>query len=369
MTVPPARRAAIRHRLLSWYDAGHRRLPWRFSQGEADPYRVWLSEAMLQQTQVAVALPYYRRFVERWPTLEALASAPDDEVLAAWAGLGYYARCRNLLAAARQALARHGHVPDSLEELRRLPGLGPYTAGAVASIAFGIRTPALDGNAARVMARLFLVEGAPATGETGRRLRALAGDLVPARRPGDFNQAVMELGATVCRARSPECPMCPLAALCLARRAGRERDIPPPRAGPRRGRILLACAVARRREAILLGRRHGRGLFGGLWELPAVEVRRRSEAPAALRRGLRALLGVGAEVGEEVARVERTLTHRDLSIAAHRCTLRGSPRAVGYSQVRWVGPDALPTVGMATAMRKVLEAVLGAGVAEGRWGP
>jgi A/G-specific adenine glycosylase len=369
VTVPPARRAAIRRRLLSWYDAGHRRLPWRFPQGEADPYRVWLSEVMLQQTQVAVALPYYRRFVERWPTLGALAAAPDDEVLAAWAGLGYYARCRNLLAAARQALARHGRLPDSLEALRRLPGLGPYTAGAVASIAFGIRAPALDGNAARVLMRLFLVEGGPAKAATGRRLRALAGDLVPARRPGDFNQALIDLGATVCRRRSPQCARCPLAAQCLARLAGRERDIPPARAGRGRGHLRLACAVARRRQAILLGRRDGRGLFAGLWELPAVEVRRREGGAAALRHGLRALLGVGAEVGEELARVERTLTHRELSIAAHRCTLRGTPRAIGYGEVRWVGPDALARMGMATAMRKVLEAVLGTGDAEARWRP
>jgi len=367
VTVPPARRAAIRRRLLSWYDAGHRRLPWRFPQGEGDPYRIWLSEVMLQQTQVAVALPYYRRFVERWPTLPALAAAPDDEVLAAWAGLGYYARCRNLLAAARQALARHGGIPDSLEALRRLPGLGPYTAGAVASIAFGIRAAALDGNATRVLARLSRVEGSP--GESGKRLRALAEELVPERRPGDFNQAVIDLGATLCRARSPECGRCPLAELCLARRAGRERDIPPARAGPGRTRLRLACAVAWSRGAILLGRRDGRGLFGGLWELPAVEVPRREEAAAALRHGLPSLLGVGARVGEEIARVKRTLTHRDLSVAAHRCTLRGAPRAVGYGQVRWAAPEALADIGMATAMRKVLEAVLGAGEPEGRGGP
>ncbi len=369
MTVPAARRAAIRRRLLSWYDAGHRRLPWRFPQGKADPYRVWLSEVMLQQTRVAVVLPYYRRFVERWPTLPALAAARDEEVLAAWAGLGYYARCRNLLAAARRALARHGGIPGSPEALRGLPGLGPYTAGAVASIAFGARVPALDGNGARVLARLFLVEGAPRRGEVARRLGDLAAELVPARRPGDFNQALMELGATLCRARAPDCARCPVAPLCLARRAGRERQVPPARAGAERGALHLACAVARGRKGILVGRRDGRGLLAGLWELPAVEVRRGEGTAAAVRAGLPALLGVAGEVGEALAVVERTLTHRDLTITAHRCRLRGAPAAVGYAEVRWVAPGAVAHLGMSTAMRRVLEAVLGAGFGAGRRGP
>ncbi len=178
MPIPPARRAALRRRLLAWYDGGHRALPWRFPQRAADPYRVWVAEVLLQQTQVRAAVPYYERFVARFPTLEALAAAREDEVLALWSGLGYYARGRNLHAAAREALRVHGGLPASLDGLRALPGFGPYTAGAVASIAFAIPAAAVDGNVARVLARLFLVAGDPAAARTRSRLAALAAALV-----------------------------------------------------------------------------------------------------------------------------------------------------------------------------------------------
>src|SRR5512138_1183494 len=181
--MPAPRRAALRRRLLAWWDAGHRPLPWRYPQRAADPYRVWLAEVMLQQTQVRTALPYYARFVARFPTLEALAAAGEDEVLALWSGLGYYARGRNLLAAAREAVARHGGLPPSLEALRALPGFGPYTAGAVASIAFAIPAAAVDGNVVRVLARLFAVRGNPAAPRFRARIDALACELVGADRP------------------------------------------------------------------------------------------------------------------------------------------------------------------------------------------
>jgi A/G-specific adenine glycosylase len=358
VSLPPARRAAIRRRLLAWYDAGHRDLPWRFPQRRADPYRVWLSEVMLQQTQVVGVLPYYRRFVERWPTLAALAAARDGDVLAAWSGLGYYARCRNLLAAAREALRLHGSLPASLEELRALPGFGPYTAGAVASIAFCIPAAAVDGNAARVLSRLFLVAGDPAAKATRDRLWLLAGELVPGAgagrpRPGDFNQALIELGATVCRRRSPECRRCPLATLCRARRAGREGELPPVRRRSRRRKMEIACAVVERDGAVLLRRRPERGLFGGLWELPASEVVR-GEAPSrAARRALREL-GLASRVGGELASVERALTHRDLTLRAFRCEARGMARG---PEVRWAGWAEVDGLGMATAMRRLVDLV------------
>ncbi|MFL5274791.1 MAG: A/G-specific adenine glycosylase, partial [Anaeromyxobacteraceae bacterium] len=191
MLIPPSRRAALRRRLLAWWDAGHRDLPWRFPQHAADPYRVWLAEVMLQQTQVAVVVPYYERFVARFPTLAALAAAGEDEVLALWSGLGYYARGRRVLEAARAALERHGGLPAHVDALRALPGFGPYTAGAVASIAFGLPSPCVDGNVARVLARLFLVDAAPEDRAAVARLWRLAAELVPPERPGDFNQALM----------------------------------------------------------------------------------------------------------------------------------------------------------------------------------
>ncbi len=354
MLVPAGRRDAVRKELLAWWDAGHRQLPWRFPQHGADPYRVWLGEVMLQQTQVAAVIPYYVRFLERFPTLMALAQAREEEVLALWSGLGYYARGRRLHAAAKEALARHSGLPASLDALSCLPGFGPYTAGAVASIAFAIRAPCVDGNVARVLARLFLVEGAPEDQVTRRRLWALAGELVPADRPGDFNQALMDLGATVCGRRSPACASCPLARLCAARRTARQLAIPPARRRPGRARLDVACAVIERGRALLLARRPSDGLFGGLWELPSAVVTRGGDPRAALRRELLERLALRVAPGEELAAVERTLTHRQLRLVAYRCRARGSWRG---ERLRLVARDAVDRLALAAAMRALLQAL------------
>ncbi len=362
MPVPPARRDAVRRRLLRWYDAGHRSLPWRFPQHGADPYRVWLAEVMLQQTQVERVAGRYRLFLARWPTLGALAAADEDSVLDAWSGLGYYARARNLLAAAREALRLHGGLPARVEALRALPGFGRYTAGAVASIAFAVPAPAVDGNAARVLSRLFLVTGEPAARRTRQRLWALASELVPGAeggadraRPGDFNQALMELGATLCRARSPACGRCPLASLCAARLAGRERGVPRPRRRPARSRLVVACGVLERRGRLLVSRREGRGLFGGLWAPPSVEVPS-GESPRLALAEAASAAGLRFRAGPRMAVVERTLTHRDLELEAYRCQGPG-PRAVRGGRWRWVAWSRLPRLGLATAMLRLLEAV------------
>ena len=358
VTVPPARAAAIRRRLLAWYHASHRRLPWRQAQEGADPYRVWLAEVMLQQTRVEAVVPYFRRFAERFPSLEALAGSDEQEVLALWSGLGYYARARNLRRAAREALDRHGGLPRSLEALRALPGFGRYTAGALASIAFGIRAAAVDGNAARVLARLFLLRGRPEGRAAENRRWRIAEALVPPQRPGDFNQALMELGATVCT-RAPACRRCPLEGLCAARRAGLEGEVPPPhrRAAPRRAR--LACAAVARDGALLLARRESRGLFGGLWELPSAEVAPGADAGAALARAARERHGIGLRVGQPVAAVERMLTHRALRLEAYACTLQEDGRFP--AGLRWARPADLPGMGVAAAFRALAEAVLAAG--------
>ncbi|HEU4382604.1 MAG TPA: A/G-specific adenine glycosylase [Anaeromyxobacteraceae bacterium] len=354
--VPPGR--AIARRLLSWYDAGHRRLPWRFPQHAADPYQVWLAEVMLQQTQVERVEPYYRRFLLRWPTLEALASAPEAEVLAAWSGLGYYARARNLLAAAREALRRHGGLPRSPEALSALPGFGRYTAGAVASIAFAVPAPAVDGNAARVLSRLFLVTADPAARRTGERLWALAGALLRGggrghSRPGDLNQALMELGATVCRPGTPACGRCPLAALCGARRAGREQEVPRPRRRPARRRLEVACALVERGGRLLLVRRPAPGLFGGLWAPPCAEVPAGGSPRAALAKEAHRA-GLRLRVGRRAAAVERTLTHRDLVLVAYRCAAPGAPVAGPW---RWAARSWIPRLALPSAMRALLREV------------
>jgi A/G-specific adenine glycosylase len=361
VSVPSIPRVALRRRLLGWYDAGHRELPWRFPQHAADPYRVWLSEVMLQQTRVATVLPYYERFVARFPTLGALATAREDDVLALWGGLGYYARGRNLAAAAREAMARHGGLPASLAALRALPGFGPYTAGAVASIAFAIPAAAVDGNVARVLARLGAVRGDPSGTRFRARIDALAQELVDPRRPGDLNQALMELGATLCSRRAPACDRCPVAPLCAARAAGSAASLPAARRRPERRALALACAVVRRHGAILLARRPAHGLFGGLWAPPAAEVAPGEDARRALARELRGTTGAGARwtVGAEVAACERILTHRTLTLRAFRCEPRA--RLAADDATRWVPAEGLDACGVPAAFLALLARTPGTG--------
>jgi A/G-specific adenine glycosylase len=264
--MPPA--ATIRERLLAWYDAHGRALPWRAARGaSADPYRVWLSEVMLQQTTVPHAIPYFEAFTRRWPTVGDLAGAPDAEVMAAWAGLGYYARARNLLACARQvAGARQGVFPQSQDELRTLPGLGPYTSAAVAAIAFDRPANVVDGNVERVMARLFAVE-TPLPGAKAE-LSRLAGALVDSYRPGDWAQALMDLGATVCRPRSPLCDACPLGEDCRARLSGAPETYPRRATKTARPQRFGTAFILRSGEEVALVQRPPRGLLGGMLGLP-----------------------------------------------------------------------------------------------------
>lgn len=354
--VPAARRAALRRRLLAWYDGARRDFPWRFAEGQADPYRVWISEAMLQQTQVARVVPYYRLFLERFPTLEALAAADEEAVLEAWSGLGYYARARSLHGAARQALALHGRLPASLKGLAALPGFGPYTAGAVASIAFGLPAPAVDGNVARLLARLFAIDGPLEAASTRARLAATAAALLGPERPGDWTQALIELGATRCVKSAPRCERCPVAGLCEARRAGKQLIIPPARRRPGKLRLRLGVAVIRYGELLLLLRRPSSGLFGGLWAPPMAALPQGVLTAAKLRKRLGEVLsrelGVPVRVGRELASAERTLTHRALTLLAFEATTRTRPEGPG---LRWATPLEVETLGTASAVRVLLE--------------
>ena len=261
-------RDAIPDALIAWYDAHARVLPWRSRRGDPapDPYRVWLSEVMLQQTTVGAVKGYFAEFTRRWPSVQALAAAADEDVMAAWAGLGYYARARNLLACAREVAARGGVFPDSEEELRALPGLGAYTAAAVAAIAFGRRAVVVDANVERVVARLFAI-AEPLPGARAA-IRARADTITPAERSGDFAQAMMDLGATVCTSRAPRCLLCPLTAACTACATGEPERFPvkaPKRQRPvRKGRAFWI----ERDERVWLVRRPGRGMLGGMRALP-----------------------------------------------------------------------------------------------------
>ncbi len=344
--APPAERvSAFRGALLEWFDRNKRDLPWRRTR---DPYAIWISEVMLQQTQVATVVPYWTRFLERFPTVQALARAKLPDVFAAWRGLGYYSRARNLHAAAREIAARGG-LPKTARELLELPGFGRYPAGAVASIAFGDAAPVVDGNVARALSRVFVVEGAPGDRARERALWELAEVLVHGERPGDWNQALMELGATVCRP-DPACGECPVRSSCGAFAAGRVSELPPARRRPDRKRLEMAVAVWRRGSRVLLARRDEGGLFGGLWELPCVEATARAAVPA-----LVGLMGRGARVGVSLGEVRRTLTHRDLVLRLYEVDAARVPRRLdGYSELKWATPAATAKLGMSTAMSRAL---------------
>lgn len=254
--------------LLDWYDGHARSLPWRSPPGAPppEPYRVWLSEVMLQQTTVAAVIPYFARFTQRWPTVEALAAADDGDVMAAWAGLGYYARARNLLACARAVAARGGRFPETEAELRALPGLGAYTAAAVAAIAFGERAVVVDANVERVAARLFAI-GQPLPG--GRAaIREAVASWVPEDRPGDFAQATMDLGATICTLRNPRCLLCPLSDFCAARCMGQAERFPVKAAKKAKPQRQGRAFWIERDGKVWLVRREGRGMLGGMRALP-----------------------------------------------------------------------------------------------------
>ncbi|MEW5741618.1 MAG: A/G-specific adenine glycosylase [Myxococcota bacterium] len=342
--------------LLAWFDHHKRDLPWRRTD---DPYAIWVSEVMLQQTQVERVLTYYPRFLERFPTVTSLAQADLTEVLAVWRGLGYYGRARNLHLAAKAVVERFGgKLPSTLDELKSLPGFGRYTAGAVASIAFGLEAPLVDGNVARVLSRLLLIEGEPGDKAREAALWSAAADLVLGPRPGDLNQALMELGATVCQPSSPMCLLCPLQAGCGALASGRIDELPPPRKAAPKKTLDLAVAVAHRDGCVLLARRHEGGLFGGLWEMPCAPI----ETSGATT--LRKMLGKRPVVGPEMVILQRTLTHRQLRLHLHPVdmtpTLRAPPPQ--YLEWRWVPFAETRTLGMSSAMESAMrEAVPGLG--------
>ncbi len=345
--------AWVAQALLGWYDANARDLPWRAPRGvRADPYRVWLSEIMLQQTTVKAVTPYYARFLARWPDIAALAAAELDEVLKVWAGLGYYARARNLHACARKIASSHGgRFPDSERQLLTLPGIGPYTAAAVAAIAFDRRAVVVDGNVERVLARFFAVE--TPLPKARKELRAHAECLAPTRRPGDFAQAMMDLGAMICTARAPSCGRCPLALRCAGKKLGLQDTLPakaPRKPKPvRRGAAFVAM---RADDAILLRKRPVEGLLGGMTEVPGTPWREtKSEAEpdplphAPLPGAWVAVPGV----------VRHTFTHFHLELAVFRARVDDGvePERCWWAPVRELDAQALPSV-----MRKVVAHVL-----------
>ncbi|MBI3947549.1 MAG: A/G-specific adenine glycosylase [Armatimonadetes bacterium] len=348
--------ARVREALLAWYAANRRELPWR---GDPDPYAVWVSEVMLQQTQVRAVVPYFERWMARFPNVQALAEAPLEDVLRCWAGLGYYARARHLHAAARQVVARHGGaLPADPDALRALPGIGRYTAGAILSIAFGVAAPILDGNVMRVLSRLFLVEGDPKRGAAHRRLWDLAEMLVAGEQPGELNQALMELGATVCAPESPECALCPLAAGCRARAEGRAAGLPQLSPAPATVYQEHVSAVIRHDGRVLLAQRPEGALWAGLWEFPRAVRRSAEDLDACARRAAREAVGVAIAVGGRVAVVRHAVTRYRITlhaIAGH--VVEGRPERAGCADWGWFEPDQAERLPLPAPQARILRAV------------
>jgi A/G-specific adenine glycosylase len=343
----------VRRALLSWYRKARRDLPWRRSR---DPYRIWVSETMLQQTRVETVIPYYERFLARFPDLHSLATADIDDVLGEWAGLGYYGRARNLQVAARQVVEEWGgEMPDDVEGLRSLKGVGRYTAGAVASIAFDRPAPVVDGNVARVLARLLGIREDVRSAPVVRRLWEEAEALARGRSPGDLNQALMELGATVCTPRSPLCDACPVAAHCRARESGDPEAIPVkrPRAEPKR--LEAAAAFLERRGKALAVRRPPRGLLGGLWELPGGELLEKEEPEEGLARSVLERVGLTLSETEALGTVRHVFSHRVLHLHVYRARgVSGRVRLTGFDAHRWLPAARLAELPQSAVMGKTL---------------
>jgi len=352
-------RRSFRRDLRAWYEGERRELPWRESP---EPWHVLLSEVILQQTRVEQGRPYYERFVRDYPSPHRLAEASEEEVLKAWEGLGYYRRARNLHTAARLIRERHdGRVPGDYDQLLELPGVGPYTAAAVGSIAFGIPRAVVDGNVTRVVTRLFAIEEEVGRAAGRRRVEEAAAELLDPEDPGTHNQALMELGSLLCTPSSPACERCPVASCCSARRQGRQESFPVKAPKPERPHHTEPAAwIEDARGDLLLLRRPAAGLLGGLWELPGGRAREGEPPPGALRRVLRELLGVEAEVGEAPVHVEEhAFSHYRVTIPVHRGRL---PEAVlstpAGRQLRWADRETLAGLPLSRAHRRITDALL-----------
>lgn len=363
----------LRTELLTWFDAHKREMPWRAE--DPNPYHVWLSEVMLQQTQVDTVRPYFRRWIERFPTVHALAEAPLDDVMSLWSGLGYYQRARRLHSAAQRIVEQHqGAFPQAFSDILDLPGVGRYTAGAIASIAFGQRKPVLDGNVARVLARLHAIEGDPTQTAVSKRLWAEAEKLLPSSRVGDFNQALMELGALICRPKGPSCVRCPIAPWCQARIQGRTAELPTPKARPEKKHVVSGALLITHPEdeaRVLLAQRPREGLLSGLWELPQLimtprRIPRRPKPPLSasaanrkkLARFARRELGLVLDVLEPQPVVRHTFTHLKWMMVPWQTRLKGA-HAVDLSESsylawRFVSRDELGELGVPKMVHKAL---------------
>ena len=330
----------IAQQLLKWYQQHARSLPWR---DDPAPYRVWVSEIMLQQTRVETVRAYFERWMAQFPDLESLAAADEQEVLQIWEGLGYYSRARNLHRAARMVVNElNGKIPADRQTLESLPGIGPYTAGAIASIAFGQDEAALDGNIRRVYARLFNIEQPLRERNTEKQLWVIARQQLPTGQAGDYNQALMDLGATLCTPRNPNCTTCPLINLCEAYSLDLQEQRPVKSLRKPVPHYIVAAAVIHRDQLVLIAKRPPNGLLGGLWEFPGGKQEDGESLPEALKREIIEELATEIEVGEQLGVYKHAYTHFKVTLHAFHCRLTGpEPTALEATALRWTPIPAL----------------------------
>ena len=344
-------------KILDWYDSHARELPWR---GISDSYTVWISEIMLQQTRIETVIPYFERWMDQFPTVYELAAASQKDVLNLWEGLGYYSRARNLHRAAQVVVQKFGgNLPDDPEELRSLPGIGRYTAGAIASIAFGLDEAALDGNIRRVLARVFNVDVPARSIDGEKRLWSLAEENLPPGKAGNYNQALMDLGATVCTPKSPNCERCPLEELCQAYALGIQEQRPVKKTKSIIPHHTVTAAVIHRDGHILVVQRPDRGLLGGMWEFPGGKTEPGESLDACLKREICEELNMDIQVGEPFGIYEHAYTHFKVTLHAFSCTIiQGEPDLHEHKALRWLAPIEMEDYPMGKIDRQIARKLL-----------
>lgn len=351
----PHRLDQLRQKLLHWYRRHGRSLPWRQTQ---DPYAIWVSEIMLQQTQVKTVIPYYERWLTQLPTIADLAAADQQTVLKLWQGLGYYARARNLHRAALQVMQSHGgEFPRDLETVLQLAGIGRTTAGGILSAAFNQSVPILDGNVKRVLSRLIALERSP--NKAVNQLWQVSDQLLDRQHPRDFNQALMDLGATLCTPKQPACLVCPWNQYCRAYQTNMQNELPVSETRAPIPRKQIGVAVIwNDRGQILIDRRRQEGLLGGLWEFPGGKLEPGETVEACIQREIREELGIEIEVGEHLITIEHTYTHFHVTLNVHHCRyLTGEPQPIECDEVRWVSPAELEQFPFPKANVTIIEAL------------
>ena len=344
----------IQRKLLAWYDKTKRDLPWRNTN---DPYSIWVSEIMLQQTQVKTVIPYYERWIKTLPTIDKLANAPEKKILKLWEGLGYYSRAKNLKKSAKIICKEmNGKLPNTVKNLQNLPGIGRYTAGAISSIAFGLKAPVLDGNVKRVLSRLFCINENGATSASEDRLWQKAEDLLPASRPGDFNQALMELGATVCIPKSPKCQQCPVRTICKAFLKNRVNQFPPSKKNIPSKKIEVSAGIIIKNKKVYIQQRAKDGLMGGLWEFPGGKRKKGESSEECLRREIKEELGVNVVSLNKVMTIKHTYTQFRVTLTVFNCKLQKKQiRPDGCEQWKWVSLSNLKKYPFPAANVKIVK--------------